>query len=55
MKCDQHERLRVVVQVRQQRLEILNRDAQLDWDGYNRRLDIAESPRYRESGGICSI
>jgi len=28
-------RLRVVIQVRQQRLEIFNRDAQLDWDDYN--------------------
>jgi hypothetical protein len=42
MRRDQHERLRVVVQVRQQRLEILNRGAQLDWDGHNRRLSIPD-------------
>ena len=36
-------RLRVVVQVRQQHLEILNRDAQLDWDEYNGGPNIVNS------------
>jgi hypothetical protein len=36
-------RLRVVIQVRQQRLEIFNRDAQLDWDDYNWGPNIVDS------------
>ena len=42
MRRNQHERLRVVIQVRQQRLEVFDRGAQLDWDGHNRRLGIAD-------------
>ena|SRR6266576_359348 len=36
-------RLRVVIQVRQQHLEIFNRDAQLDWDDYNGGPNIVDS------------
>ena len=35
--------LRVVIQVRQQDLEIFNRDAQLNWDEYNWGPNIVDS------------
>ena len=36
-------RLRVVIQVRQQRLEIFNRNAQLYWNDYNGGPSIVDS------------